>query len=284
MNGIITKGIGGFYYVKAEDGAVHECKARGIFRKNGIKPTIGDRVEINGGSIDEIYERSTYLIRPSVANIDNLVIVIAAANPAPDLLLTDKLTVVADSAGITPVICINKTDLAEPERIADIYKSAGFRVIVMSAKEQSGAQELQEVLKGRVSAFAGLSGVGKSSILNLLCGNLAETGEVSRINRGKHTTRHVELFETEDETYILDTPGFSSLKITEICDIKAAELAGHFPEFANAGECRFKGCSHITEPDCAVKQLVESGAAALSRYESYKELYGQLKEVKDWEV
>lgn len=284
MKGIITKGIGGFYYVKAEDGAVHECKARGIFRKNGIKPTIGDRVEISGGSIDEIYERSSYLVRPSVANIDNLVIVIAAASPAPDLLLTDKLTVVADAAGITPVICINKTDLAEPERIAGIYESAGFRVIVMSAKEQSGAQELQAVLKGRVSAFAGLSGVGKSSILNLLCGNLAETGEVSRINRGKHTTRHVELFETEDGTYILDTPGFSSLKITEICDIKAAELAGHFPEFANAGGCRFKGCSHINEPDCAVKQLVESGAAALSRYESYKELYGQLKEVKDWEV
>lgn len=283
MKGIITKGIGGFYYVKAEDGTVYECKARGVFRKNDIKPTIGDRVEISGGSIERIYERSSYLIRPSVANIDNLVIVIAAANPAPDLLLADKLTVAADSAGITPVICINKTDLAAPEQLARIYESAGYRVIVMSAAEQSGEQELKEAIRGRVSAFAGLSGVGKSSILNLLCGNVAETGEVSRINRGKHTTRHVELFETEDETYILDTPGFSSLKITEICDIKASELAGHFPEFANAGECRFKGCSHINEPDCAVKRLVESGDAASSRYESYKELYKQLKEVKDWE-
>ncbi len=283
MKGIITKGIGGFYYVKAEDGTVYECKARGVFRKNDIKPTIGDRVEISGGSIERIYERSSYLIRPSVANIDNLVIVIAAANPAPDLLLADKLTVAADSAGITPVICINKTDLAAPEQLARIYESAGYRVIVMSAAEQSGEQELKEAIRGRVSAFAGLSGVGKSSILNLLCGNVAETGEVSRINRGKHTTRHVELFETEDETYILDTPGFSSLKITEICDIKASELAGYFPEFANAGECRFKGCSHINEPDCAVKRLVESGDAASSRYESYKELYKQLKEVKDWE-
>ena len=139
--------------------------------------------------VDRIYERSSYLIRPNVANIDNLVIVIAAANPAPDLLLTDKLTVVAGRAGITPVICINKTDLAESEQIARIYESAGFRVIVMSAKEHNGAQELGMVLHGRVSAFAGLSGVGKSSILNLLCGKLAETGEVSRINRGKHTTR-----------------------------------------------------------------------------------------------
>lgn len=283
MKGIITKGIGGFYYVRAEDGALYECKARGIFRKNSIKPTIGDYVETDGRSIDKIYPRRSYLVRPNVANIDRLIIVIAAASPAPDLMLTDKLTVAALSAGIEPVICINKTDLAEADEIKSIYESSGFMVIEASAELGQGTDELQGVISGKVSAFAGLSGVGKSSILNLLCGGIAETGEVSRINRGRHTTRHVELFEPERGTYILDTPGFSSLKITEICDVKAAELAEYFPEFAAAYECRFKGCAHITEPDCGVKALVDEKKVAKSRYESYTQLYAQLKEVKDWE-
>lgn len=284
MKGIIIKGIGGFYYVKTADGSLAECKARGIFRKNGIKPTVGDNVEIEGGSIVKIYDRRSYLIRPSVANIDNLIIVIAAANPEPDLLLTDKLAVAAEASGINPIICVNKTDLADAGEIEGIYKNAGYTVITASATEMVGSEELSAVVKGRISAFAGLSGVGKSSILNLLTGVDAQTGEISKINRGKHTTRHVELFELDADTFILDTPGFSSLALSEICDIKANELADYYPEFAHVSDgCRFKGCSHINEPDCAVKELVECGKAAKSRYESYKELYEQLKQIKEWE-
>ena len=176
MKGIIIKGIGGFYYVKTADGSMYECKARGVFRKNGIKPTVGDDVEIEDGSIIKIYDRRSYLIRPSVANIDNLVIVISAANPSPDLMLTDKLTVAAHWSGITPIICINKTDLANATDIADIYKTAGYTVIMTSAAEMIGEEELWSAVKGKISAFAGLSGVGKSSILNLLTGLDAETG------------------------------------------------------------------------------------------------------------
>lgn len=284
MKGIIIKGIGGFYYVKTADGSVVECRARGIFRKNGIKPTVGDNVEIENASVVKIYDRRSYLVRPSVANIDNLIIVIAAANPSPDLLLADKLTVAAEVSGINPIICVNKIDLADSSEIESIYRKAGYKVITLSATELVGANELAEMTRGRISAFAGLSGVGKSSILNLLSNENAETGEVSRINRGKHTTRHVELFEIDTDTFILDTPGFSSLALSDICDIKASELAGCYPEFADCADgCRFKGCSHINEPDCAVKRLVADGKAAESRYESYKELYEQLKQIKEWE-
>lgn len=284
MRGIIVKGIGGFYYVKTADGCLVECKARGIFRKNGIKPTVGDEVEIENASIDKILERRSYLVRPSVANIDNLIIVIAAANPEPDLLLTDKLTVAALASGITPVICVNKTDLASADEIVKVYEKAGFRVIAVSAAENIGRDELLRITDGKISAFAGLSGVGKSSILNLMTDFDAETGEISRINRGKHTTRHVELFQLNKDTFILDTPGFSSLALSDICDVKANELADYYPEFDDTdGECRFKGCSHINEPDCAVKKLVENGKVANSRYDSYKILYEQLKLIKDWE-
>ncbi len=284
MKGIIIKGIGGFYYVKSDDDSVYECRARGLFRKDGIKPTVGDSVEFENGSIIKIYERRSYLIRPSVANIDNLIIVIAATNPEPDLLLADKLTVAAEYSGIMPIICINKTDLADGSILQKIYRSAGYRVIVTSATENIGKAELKDAVYGKISAFAGLSGVGKSSILNLLSDIDAKTGEVSRINRGKHTTRHVELFELNPNTFILDTPGFSSLLLSDICDVKANELWEYYPEFSKAtNNCRFKGCSHINEPDCAVKALANEGIIAPSRYESYKELYSQLKQIKEWE-
>ncbi len=284
MTGIIVKGIGGFYYVRTADGREYECRARGIFRKDGIKPTVGDSVEFENGSVLKIYDRRSYLIRPSVANIDNLIIVIAAANPSPDLMLTDKLTVAAEYSGITPIICINKTDIHDSSDIAGIYKSAGYTVIMTSATENIGEEALRKVVKGKISAFAGLSGVGKSSILNLLSGIDAQTGEISRINRGKHTTRHVELFELDKDTYILDTPGFSSLALSDICDVKASELADYYPEFCKvSNNCRFKGCSHINEPDCGVKAYVSENSASATRYESYKELFGQLKQIKEWE-
>ncbi len=286
MNGIIVKGIGGFYYVDTGD-TVYECKARGVFRKNRITPAIGDRVEIevkNGkGSITEIHERKTLLIRPAAANIDALMLVIAAASPDPNLFLADKMLINAEVNGIEPIICINKTDLADYAEIEDIYAKAGYRVVSVSAEKEEISDILMPYLKGRETAFAGLSGVGKSTILSQITGGRLETGEISeKIQRGKHTTRHVELFKLDEDTFVLDTPGFSSLEITDISDMEASELSECFPEMRNVTGCRFRGCSHINEPDCAVKALVESGDIAPSRYESYKTIYEILKNRKKY--
>lgn len=286
MEGIIIKGIGGFYYVKAADGNVYECKARGIFRNEKIIPVIGDnvRIETDGakGAVTDIFPRRTQLVRPSVANIDMLVLVAAAASPDPNLFLIDKMLINAQINGIQPIICINKTDLTEGKELADIYTNAGYKVIRVCAKENIGIDALFDAVKGKISAFAGLSGVGKSSILNILTGNALETGAVSeKIQRGKHTTRHVELFELPQGGFVLDTPGFSSL---EIHTIKADELQNYFPEMAQTKDmCRFRGCSHINEPDCAVKAMLIDGRMPQSRYESYKTLYNQLNSVKEWE-
>lgn len=286
MEGIIIKGIGGFYYVKAADGNVYECKARGIFRNEKIIPVIGDnvRIETDGakGAVTDIFPRRTQLVRPSVANIDMLVLVAAAASPDPNLFLIDKMLINAQINGIQPIICINKTDLTEGKELADIYTNAGYKVISVCAKENIGIDALFDAVKGKISAFAGLSGVGKSSILNILTGNALETGAISeKIQRGKHTTRHVELFELPQGGFVLDTPGFSSL---EIHTIKADELQNYFPEMAQTKDvCRFRGCSHINEPDCAVKAMLIDGRVPQSRYESYKTLYNQLNSVKEWE-
>lgn len=286
MTGRIIKGIGGFYYVKADD-AVYECKARGVFRKQKIIPTIGDFVEIevkNGkGSIVGINERTTQLLRPAVANVDTLMLVMAAASPAPNLLLADKMIVNAEINGIKPVLCINKTDLADGNSLADIYKSAGYDVIIMSAELGEGVEVLNKYLKGKTTAFAGLSGVGKSTILSLITGGKLETGEISdKIQRGKHTTRHVELFELGDGGYVLDTPGFSSLDITDVSDIDAEELKEYFPELAGENRCRFRGCLHINEPGCRVKERLKSGEIAPSRYDSYTILYQNLKDASKY--
>ncbi len=286
MRGKIIKGIGGFYYVKAADNTVYECKARGIFRKDKIKPYIGDEVEItaeNGkGSIDSIYPRRTELIRPAVSNIDILVIVAAAAEPEPDVFLIDKLLVNAEESGIKPIICINKTDVKSGDELSGIYKNAGYEVITVSAAKDEGFEKLLPYLKDKTSAFAGLSGVGKSSILNIITGTKQETGEVSdKIKRGRHTTRHVELLELKGGGFVLDTPGFSSFEVNRI---NVADLYKYFPEMRGFEDmCRFKGCFHINEPDCAIKERVDSGEISKSRYESYKELYNQLKEIKEWE-
>lgn len=287
MNGIITKGIGGFYYVRAEDGLEYECRARGIFRKERITPMIGDHVAIdceeNGkGSVVKIYDRSSVLIRPPVANIDQMILVIAAASPDPNIFLIDKMLINAEISGIQPILCINKSDLENREDLADIYSKAGYTVLITSAEDEVGVDELHDVLKNRVTAFAGLSGVGKSSLLQLITDQNLETGAISeKISRGKHTTRHVELFELPEGGFVLDTPGFSSL---EIEGIHAEDLWRYFPEMANTeGQCRFRGCSHINEPDCAVKALLNSGQLAQSRYESYKEIYNKLKLVKEWQ-
>lgn len=286
MDGTIIKGIGGFYYVKAADNNVYECKARGIFRNEHITPVIGDNVSVdvkNGkGSITQIFPRRTQLVRPSVANIDILVLVAAAASPDPNMLLIDKMLIKAHMNGIKPVICINKTDLSDGAELEKTYRTAGYDVIKVCAGKKIGTDVLKEYIRGSVSAFAGLSGVGKSSILSLITDNELETGEVSeKIQRGKHTTRHVELFPLEGGGFVLDTPGFSSL---EVCEIKPEELQDYFPEMEYVkNKCRFRGCAHINEPDCAVKALLSDGAISASRYESYKTLYEQLSQIKDWE-
>lgn len=285
MKGTIIKGIGGFYYVKASDN-VYECKARGVFRKKRITPTIGDVVEIETsgekGSIVDILERRSYLVRPPVANIDTMLLVVAAAAPEPSLFLIDKMLVNAEINNIHPVLCINKTDLEKRNDIKKLYENAGYEVFCVSAEKNKGTDKLKKYLSGRTTAFAGLSGVGKSSLLSIITEDTLETGDVSeKIQRGRHTTRHVELFELNNGGFVLDTPGFSSL---ELEGIKADELWEYFPEMRNhRDECRFRGCSHINEPDCVIKNKVESGEIASTRYESYTQLYKQLKSVKEWE-
>lgn len=285
MQGTIIKGIGGFYYVKASQN-VYECRARGVFRKQRITPAIGDIVEIEAdgekGSIVDILDRRSYLVRPSVANIDTMLLVSAASSPEPNLFLMDKMLVNAEISHISPVVCINKTDLARRDDLTDIYKNAGYEIFTVSAEKNEGIQELTGYLKGRTTAFAGLSGVGKSSLLNIITDGKLETGSVSeKIQRGKHTTRHVELFELSDGGFVLDTPGFSSL---EIEGIKADELWQYFPEMRDSrNKCRFRGCSHINEPDCYIKDKLKNGEILPSRYESYVQIYNQLKSVKEWE-
>ncbi len=285
MKGTIIKGIGGFYYVKASDN-VYECKARGVFRKKRITPTIGDVVEIETsgekGSIVDILDRRSYLVRPPVANIDTMLLVVAAAAPEPSLFLIDKMLVNAEINNIHPVLCINKTDLEKRNDIKKLYENAGYEVFCVSAEKNKGTDKLKKYLSGRTTAFAGLSGVGKSSLLSIITEDTLETGDVSeKIQRGRHTTRHVELFELNNGGFVLDTPGFSSL---ELNGIKADELWEYFPEMREYNyECRFRGCSHINEPDCVIKNKVESGEIAPTRYESYTQLYKQLKSVKEWE-
>lgn len=280
MTGIIIKGVGGLYSVRCESG-IAECRARGLFRKKNIKPMIGDCVTVENESITKIKERKNFLIRPPVANVDNLVIVAAAASPSPDFRLIDKMIINAEIAGIKPIICVNKTDLAACAEICGVYSSAGYPTVAVSAEENSGIDALLPYLRGKTTAFSGLSGVGKSSILNILTGGNMQTGAVSeKLQRGRHTTRHVELLELDGGGFVLDTPGFSTLEVT---GIKAEELAAYFPEFETDTGCRFKGCSHINEPDCAVKEKLAEGKIAESRYKSYSEIYSTLKQVKEWE-
>lgn len=283
QNGIIIKGIGGFYYVKDDElNQITECKARGVFRKKKLTPMVGDRVVISGGNIDEIKERRNFMIRPPVANIDLLLIVIAAASPEPDLFLTDKLLVYAGTLGIEAAVCINKTDLKKGDKLSELYEAAGYKTVCISGSTGENIEELKKLLKNKITAFCGMSGVGKSTLLNRICnGDNIKTGDLSeKIKRGKHTTRHVELLELKgEEGYAFDTPGFSSLDITDITDIEAEELADYYPEFVK-NECRFRTCIHINEPDCMVKKMMSEGKISRLRYDNYKEMYNILKNKK----
>lgn len=291
--GIILKGVGGFYDVlDTAAGVVYTCRARGIHRKEGGKtPLPGDGVTFKvidekslTGFIDEIGERKNAFVRPPVANIDQLAIVVAVRSPEPDLSLVDKLLITCEAKNIVPLILINKVDLDEKgtaEAISRSYGKAGYRVIPISKVLNTGYEELHQQLKGCKTAFAGQSGVGKSTILNMILNNwVMETGEVSeRIQRGRHTTRHVQLIELAAGGFVMDTPGFSSYAVS---DIAHTELAGLYPEFRQAiGECRFTSCSHINEPGCRVRELVEKGEADSGRYGRYIQYYKELKEAYD---
>ncbi|MDR0405805.1 MAG: ribosome small subunit-dependent GTPase A [Clostridiales bacterium] len=287
IEGRVTKGIGGFYYVATERGLA-ECRARGRLRRERITPAVGDWAAISivnetplQGALEEIRERTNFLIRPPVANVDNVVVVIAAASPNPDYFMVDKLIVTAERAGIRVIVAVNKTDLALPDEIVSTYADAGYPSIAVCAGRDEGTDALRDLIAGGVTAFAGNSGVGKSSILNRL-GFALETGAVSKIARGKHTTRHAELLRLEPEGYVIDTPGFSLL---EINGVKAGELRTHFREFARLGDCRFPGCAHVgaKAEDCAVIAAVRRGELRETRYQSYVTLYNSLKAVKEWE-
>ena len=278
--GIIIKGIGGFYYVALPDGRVVECSARGKLRRQKIKPMVGDNVSItiqdgcqDGGAIESISPRRTYFVRPPVANVDQVAIVIATASPLPDLFIIDKLTVQASIQGIEPIICVNKTDIAKGSDVIDIYKKAGYKVFPLSATKSEGVSDLGLVLGGKITAFAGNSGVGKSSILREL-GFDAPVGSVSKIERGRHTTRHVELFPLQGGGFVIDTPGFSLLDLE---DISENELASHFKDFTGLDNCTFRGCNHLGSSGCAVVKALEEGKISVSRYESYSKLYQTLQ-------
>lgn len=291
LSGIITKGIGGFYYVEAE-GEIFECKARGIFRKNGIMPLPGDKVEIEAGSdikentINAIFDRKNFLKRPPVANIDRLYIVASVCEPNPSPLVIDRLTAIAEQKEIEPVIVITKTDLAPPDELFEIYKKAGMQTFCVSLANDDGIEEVRESLKGKVSAFTGNTGVGKSTLLNRIDPDLAiETGAISKkLGRGRHTTRHVELYKVNGG-YVADTPGFSALDIEAGEFIHKDELPFCFREFLpHLGKCKFSSCAHVNDKGCSVLEAVHSGEISRSRHESYVSLYNEAKEVKDWEI
>jgi ribosome biogenesis GTPase len=288
MQGKIIKGIAGFYYVHVVESGLYECKAKGVFRKEKIKPLVGDVVEIDildehekKGNIVDICERKNELIRPAVANIDQALVVFAVAKPKPHFNLLDRFLVMMESKGIPIVLCFNKKDIAtdaELRELQEIYQACGYQVVFTSATEGEHVDDVKRLLKGKTTAIAGPSGVGKSSLINRLQPEAQmETGSISeKIERGKHTTRHSELIWIENDTYIMDTPGFSSLYTNTF---EKEELKQYFPEFAPyEGKCRFLGCDHVHEPDCAVKEALAEGKIHSVRYENYLEMYKELKE------
>lgn len=291
MKGRILKGIGGFYYVDTADGIV-SCKARGKFRKTVGKPIVGDLVELEKqpdgtGYLLEIFERKNSLIRPAVANLDLVVIVATEAQPKTDPFLIDKVIAITENKNIEPCVILSKTDLNSNDTLYDVCQNAGITVFRVSTVTGEGICAVRQFLHGKATAFAGNSGVGKSSLLNqLVPGFAAETGSISdRIGRGKHTTRHVELVPCEGGGYIADTPGFSSFDTERMDLVLADELQHTFREFAPyLGMCRFTGCAHVKEKDCAVIAAVQEGKIAASRHESYVKLYESVKDLKEWKL
>lgn len=290
MNGVIVKALSGFYYVATETGVV-TCRARGIFRKTGESPLVGDRVTFsvkNGqGTVDSILPRTNAFVRPAVANLDAIVIFASEAIPVTDPYLIDRMTVIAAKKQVSVILCINKIDLKPSGRLSEIYQNTGYPVIQTSAVSGAGVEDLFAMIRSKTVAFTGNSGVGKSAMLQRLCPSTEiETGEVSvKLGRGRHTTRHIELYELGDQTFVADTPGFSSFDDEQSERIRKEELQELFPEFHPfLGKCRFPDCSHRKEPGCVVLQALQEGKLQRSRHESYCRLYEAAEQIKPWEM
>ncbi len=288
--GRIIRSISGFYDVETPDGVV-SCRARGILRKNGDSPLTGDMVQITRergkGMVEKILPRKNSFVRPAVANVDALVVFAANVNPVTEPFLIDRVAAIAGDQEVSVYLCVNKCDLDPALDLVRIYKNAGFRVITTSAETGEGMEELRQLLEGKLTAFTGNSGVGKSSILNRLCPELAlPTGEVSeKLGRGRHTTRHVELFRLGEETYVADTPGFSSFDTDQMEVILKENLQYAFPDFGPLlGKCQFHDCSHRKEPGCAVTAALAAGEIEPTRYDSYQRLYEKASQIKTWEL
>ncbi len=291
MQGRIIRGIGGFYYVYVSGKGILECKAKGVFRKNKLKPLVGDFVEVSllseegKGNIDQVLERKNELIRPAVANIDQALVIFSMTGPEPNLNLLDRFLIMMQQKEIPGILVFNKCDLVgeeQRERLRSVYEKSGCKILFVSAKKQQGIREIKELLEKKTTTVAGPSGVGKSSLINLLQSSVnMETGSISeKIQRGKHTTRHAEFIFMGEDTYILDTPGFSSLAVF---DMEKEELEQYYPEFEEYKEnCRFHGCSHTHEPGCRIKEAVEEGNINKERYHNYLLIYEELKNKKKY--
>lgn len=289
-DGFIIKGIGGFYYVETAEG-LFECKARGIFRKSGLKPLAGDRVTVSindkaENTIEKIHERKSSLDRPPVANVDKLFILSSVSEPKPVLLIIDRLTAIAAIKNIEPIIVFTKTDLDDASEYIEIYKKAGIKAYAVSCVSGEGIDEIKDELKGCISAFCGNSGVGKSSLLNAIDESLSlKTGEISdKLGRGRHTTRHSEMIKVADG-YVADTPGFSSFDIDENELILKDDLPYAFKEFEQyIGQCKFTSCLHVKDKGCRILKAVEDGDIPASRHESYCVMMEEAKNIKEWEI
>ena len=288
--GRIIRSLSGFYDVQLPQGVV-TCRGRGILRKEQITPLTGDLAEItvtgSKGMVETILPRKNSFIRPAVANVDALVLFAANVNPVTEPFLLDRVTAIAGNQNVMCVICVNKSDLDAGEKLVQIYRRAGFPVISTSAKTGEGMEQLRQLLRGRLTAFTGNSGVGKSSVLNRLCPELElATGEVSeKLGRGRHTTRHVQLYSLGEDTYVMDTPGFSSFDTDQMDVILKENLQYAFPDFSEyIGRCQFADCSHRKEPGCAVRRAVEEERICPSRYDSYLKLYEKSAQLKQWEL
>lgn len=293
MQGKIIKGIAGFYYVYSEDGSekqgkIYECRAKGIFRRDNKKPLVGDDVRLEvleedkaTGNIVELLPRRNELIRPAVANIDQALVIFAITKPEPNFNLLDRFLIMMQQQGLNSIICFNKQDIAtvqEKDELKRAYESCGCQVVFVSARKGEGMEQLRTLLHGKTTAVAGPSGVGKSSIINYLNPEAEmETGDISRkIERGRHTTRHSQIIALHGDTYVMDTPGFTSLKLF---NMEKEDLQGYYPEFVQYEKfCRFAGCAHISEPSCEVKEALKQGKISPVRYHNYTVLYRELQE------